>query len=270
VVEGVHFDLALSSHADVGFKALMSALSDVAAMGAEPLGALVALCAPGLEGDDTAVLEVMDGVAAAAIAGACPVVGGDVSAARQLVVVVTVWGSVLGPEAVTRSGARPGDVLAVTGPCGASAAGLRLLRAGGGTDAVGAALVARHRRPSALVTHGLVAREVGVHAMIDVSDGLALDLHRLADQSGIGFELDHVPVAEGATLDEALGGGEDYELVVAVGPDDLGRLKAAFEAAGLVAPIQLGVATADPKTRRLAGEPLGHLGFQHWGAQPAG
>ena len=100
--------------------------------------------------------------------------------------------------------------------------------------------------------------------MIDVSDGLALDLHRLADQSGIGFELDDVPVAEGATLDEALGGGEDYELVMAIGPDDLGRLDAAFDEAGLVAPLRLGLATADPQTRLLAGEPLGHLGFQHW------
>jgi len=231
----------------------------------------VALCAPGLEADDTAVLEVMDGVAAAAVASACPVVGGDVSASSQLVVVVTVWGSVLGPEAVTRSGARPGDVLVVSGPCGASAAGLRLLRAGGGTEtSVGAALAARHRRPVALVAHGLAARRAGVHAMIDVSDGLALDLHRLADQSGIGFELDAVPVAEGARVDEALGGGEDYELVMAVGPDDLGRLAAAFAEAGLAAPIRLGVATADPQTRRLAGEPLGHLGFQHWAARPAG
>jgi thiamine-monophosphate kinase len=249
----------------------MGALSDVAAMGAAPLGALVALCTPGLAQGEAAVLEVMEGVAEAAAASGCPVVGGDVSAAPQLVVMVTVWGALDAATAVRRSGARPGDVLMVTGPCGGSAGGLRLLRAGATPETSSArAMVARHRRPSALTGHGLAARRAGVHAMIDVSDGLALDLHRLADQSGIGFELEGVPVAEGATLDEALGGGEDYELVMAVGADDVPALEVVFAQAGLAAPYRLGVATADPQTRLLAGAPLGHLGFQHWGARPAG
>jgi thiamine-monophosphate kinase len=104
--------------------------------------------------------------------------------------------------------------------------------------------------------------------MIDVSDGLALDLHRLADQSGIGFALDAVPVAEGATLDEALGGGEDYELVMAVGPDDLAALEAELAAAGLAAPVRLGLATAETECRLLAGQPLARLGWQHGGAHP--
>jgi thiamine-monophosphate kinase len=270
VVEGVHFDLALSSLHDVGWKALMSALSDVAAMGAAPLGALVALCVPGLEQGDSAALGVMEGVAAAAAASGCPVMGGDVSAASQLVVVVTVWGALGAATAVRRSGAQPGDVLVVTGPCGGSAAGLRQLRTGRVEGAGAASGVARHLRPVALVAQGLAASRVGVHAMIDVSDGLALDLHRLADASGIGFELDRVPVADGATLPEALGGGEDYELVMAVGPDDLAALVSAFEAAGLPEPVRLGLATGTTESRLLCGAPLGRLGWQHGDGSPVG
>ena len=82
--------------------------------------------------------------------------------------------------------------------------------------------------------------------MIDVSDGLSLDLHRLADASEVGFELGDVPVADGATLDEALGGGEDYELVITVAEADEDRLAAEFEAAGLRVPVRIGVVVADP------------------------
>ena len=93
----------------------------------------------------------------------------------------------------------------------------------------------------ARLREGEVARRAGVHAMIDVSDGLALDLHRLADASGVGFELDEVPVAPGATQEEALGGGEDYELVLAVAPGTADALCADFEDAGLRTPRPIGV-----------------------------
>jgi thiamine-monophosphate kinase len=99
--------------------------------------------------------------------------------------------------------------------------------------------------------------------MIDVSDGLALDLHRLADASGVGFVLDDVPVAAGATLDEALGGGEDYELVIVVAEDRVGAVMARFEAEGLRRPVCVGVCTADPAVRVLRGAPLERLGWQH-------
>jgi thiamine-monophosphate kinase len=258
VVEGVHVDLALCRPADVGWKALMGALSDLAAMGARPVGALVALCVP--EGPSLA-LDVMAGVAEAAEASGCPVVGGDVSTAAQLVVTVTVMGSTDGEVPVTRTGARPGDVVLVTGPCGRSAAGLRLLRAG--TDSGEMALAEAYRRPVARLEAGMVVRQAGGHAMIDVSDGLSLDLHRLADASEVGFRLTEVPVADGATLEEALGGGEDYELVLTVAAADVDRLRERFSAAALAPPVPIGVITARVDQRLLGDDELVRRGWQH-------
>ena len=99
--------------------------------------------------------------------------------------------------------------------------------------------------------------------MIDVSDGLALDLHRLADSSGVGFRLDSVPVADGATLEEALGGGEDYELLM-VGDAQVSRaLSAELVQAGLRPALRIGELAEDPAERLLAGEELARLGWQH-------
>jgi thiamine-monophosphate kinase len=101
--------------------------------------------------------------------------------------------------------------------------------------------------------------------MIDVSDGLALDLHRVADASEVGFVLDPaaIPVAEGATLEEALGGGEDYELVVVMAPGDLPAYRRRCAAAGLRPPVPIGTVGAEVGTRRLGEEPLARLGWQH-------
>jgi thiamine-monophosphate kinase len=262
VVEGVHVDLSVCTPGDVGWKALMGALSDLAAMGAAPLGALVALCVPGGSGRGELALGVTAGVAEAAAAAGCPVVGGDVSGAGELVVAVTVLGTVTadgGPGPVSRFGARAGDAVFVTGPCGGSAAGLRELRAGRADADTSRA----YRRPVALLAGGEAARVAGAHAMIDVSDGLALDLHRLADASGVGFRLEEVPVAVGATLEEALGGGEDYELLIAAGEDRVDALTASFAEAGLALPLQIGSMVADSEVRTLGDGPLDRLGWQH-------
>jgi thiamine-monophosphate kinase len=258
VVEGVHVDLSVCEPSDVGWKALMGALSDLAAMGAAPLGALTALCVPGGSGDGSLALGVMEGVAEASAASGCPVVGGDVSEAGELVVAVTVLGTVTGggPGPVSRSGGRAGDVVAVTGPCGGSAAGLRALRTATGDGE-------SYRRPVARLEEGELARLAGAHAMIDVSDGLALDLHRLADASGLGFELVDVPVTPGATREEALSGGEDYQLVVALDQQTAEELSDGFEQSGLRRPIRIGCLVDDPAVRLLLGEPLARLGWQH-------
>jgi thiamine-monophosphate kinase len=266
----------------------MQALSDLAAMGASPVGALIALGLPGERGDrridvnvgfedgaDVSVsggaelaLGLTDGVAEASASSGCPVVGGDVSSADQLVVAVTVLGTVEdagggsgapAPAPVSRSGARPGDVVMVTGPCGGSAAGLRELRAG----APEADARYAYRRPVARLAEGEMARRAGAHAMIDVSDGLALDLHRLADASGVGFSLEDVPVASGATFEEALGGGEDYELLLAVAESDVDVLGFRFDEAGLREPVRLGRIVENPELRVLGSSPLERLGWQH-------
>jgi thiamine-monophosphate kinase len=247
----------------------MGALSDLAAMGARPVAALVALALPESAGGGAVTLGVMEGVAEASAKSGCPVVGGDVSEAGVLVVAVTVMGTLDGGMAVPRSGARAGDVILVTGPCGGSAAGLRVLRAGTGARAgpgpgrVEAALAAAYRRPVARLAEGEVARRAGAGAMIDVSDGLALDLHRLADASGVGFRLASVPVTEGATLEESLGGGEDYELVVVIGPGRVDGYEEQCAAAGLRPPQRIGTVTAEPTRRTLGGRELAQLGWQH-------
>jgi thiamine-monophosphate kinase len=254
-VGGVHADLSLTGLDDLGWKALVATVSDIGAVGARPTYAVVDFCAP--SGTDLVLLAT--GVAEAAAACACPVVGGDVTTAADVVVAVAATGVLEGDgPAVLRSGASQGDVLFVTGPLGASAAGLRVLRTGAPGPS---SAVAAHRRPRARIAEGVEARRAGATAMMDVSDGLGIDLHRLAEASGVGVALDCVPVADGATEEEALGGGEDFELVVAT--PDPARLVGAFAAAGLRAPIEIGRCTDDAAERTLRGLPLARAGFEH-------
>jgi len=191
VVAGVHF-AADTPLADVGWKALTVNVSDIAAMGGTPGHAVVAVAAP----PNTDLDLIYEGMAEASATYACPVVGGDLANAAQLVVTVAVTGRVDG-AAVLRSGARPGDGIYVTGPLG------------------GAAAHGYRARPHARVAEGQAARAAGATAMIDVSDGLVADLGHIADASGVGYELDMtaLPMAAGATAEQALRGGEDYELV---------------------------------------------------------
>ncbi|HUP68260.1 MAG TPA: thiamine-phosphate kinase [Acidimicrobiales bacterium] len=260
VVAGVHVDLNLVGLDDFGWKAVAAAVSDVAAMGGQPKYLLVSVCAP--EGTDIDLLYV--GIADAGAEYRCPVVGGDLSGGSQLMVSMTVVGDAGTTPPVMRSGASAGDTIFLTGPVGSSAAGLRRLReaaahpAGGRNDPLARA----HRRPRARPAEGAAARAGGATAMIDISDGLAADLRHLAAASGVGVVLQSVPVAEGATLDEALGGGEDYELVFTAA--DSARVMASFAEAALRAPIAFGRCTGDPDERVLAGEPLPEGGWEHW------
>lgn len=260
-VAGVHADLAVVSVADLGWRAVVAAVSDIAAVGGRPRHLLVAVAAPA----ETDLDELHEGVAAAAAACGCHVVGGDLSNGPGPVVAVSVVGVVEdGPGPVLRGGAEAGDHLFVTGPLGAAAAGLRTLRAAAGGAVGGAAaspVVEAHRRPVARLAEGEAARRAGARAMIDVSDGFGADLGHLADASGIGFHLDRVPVAPGATVDEALGGGDDYELVFAAPDPD--RVLAAFAAAGLRAPVAVGTCLADTSKRDWGGRRLEATGYEH-------
>jgi thiamine-monophosphate kinase len=272
VVEGVHFDLDLVDAADVGWKALAVNVSDVAAMGGRPLHALVSVVGAGADMLD----RLMRGLADASTAYRCDVVGGDLSSGPCLVVAVAVTGTTDGRRAVLRSKALAGDVLYVTGPLGRSAAGLRVLRARAGAladqagppwergstgDSQFAELAAAYRRPVARVAEGLAASAGGATAMIDVSDGLGIDLDHLATASGVGVVLDTVPIADGASREEALAGGEDYELVFAAGdPDAVAR---AFAEASLRPPIRIGRCVPERTLRLLGADPLPATGWEH-------
>lgn len=236
LVEGVHFELGATSPHDLGFKAVSVNVSDVAAMGGSPRYGLVCL---GLSGRIEAawVMELYGGMRGAADEYGMALVGGDTSRADRAVVSVTVYGEVAEGRAVTRAGARPGDALVVTGSLGGSAGGLRVARdaARHRTEALstdwGRSLLAVHERPRARVGEGQALAAAGAHAMIDVSDGLAIDLGRLCEESGVGarVRLPDIPLAAGLVdlaagtdvdpLDLALHGGEDYELLTALPSD---------------------------------------------------
>jgi thiamine-monophosphate kinase len=242
-VDGVHFDRATSSPADVGWKALAVNLSDLAAMGATPLAALVSVILG--PGDDADLEAVYGGLAACARACGCAVAGGDIARGVQLALSVSVLGRADSPPG--RDGAAPGDVLAVTGALGASAAGLAVLRDPALAGTPGSeACITRHRRPEPrLAEGGRLAPHA--HAMMDVSDGLATDLPRLARRSGVLLEvdLDALPIdPAAAALARATGrepgvlaatGGEDYELVVALPAEAVGHCGVPLTVIGEVA-----------------------------------
>ncbi len=264
VVSGVHADLDLVGLDDMGWKALVANVSDIAAVGGTPCYALVTVAGrlPEIDFD-----LLYDGLQQASEAYGCPVVGGDLSSAPTLIVSVAVVGDggEAAPGPVLRSGASPGDTLFVTGPLGSSAAGLDLLRAGRASEMPDLTLA--HRRPRARLAEGAAARAAGATAMIDVSDGLATDVRHLADASGVGVVLDRVPVAIGVSRvsDDpealALGGGEDYELVFTA--PDPARVETIFAELGLGKPLRIGRCTADPAERRLRDAELPKLGWEH-------
>lgn len=227
VVEGVHFDPAYTSWHSLGYKSLAVNLSDLASMGgAPPSFALVTL---GLRGDmeTESVEEMYRGMAECGEAFGCRVVGGDiVRSPRDAFVSVALVGSVPGERFLTRSGARPGQVVMSTGTLGESFLGLKWLMGGGGEDNPCAR---RHLYPRPRLVEGRRALEAGASACIDVSDGLLRDLGHICEESGVGAEifLEDIPISLAAwetarELSEdaagaALFGGEDYELVLTAG-----------------------------------------------------
>lgn len=192
LVQDVDFRLDWSSGHDVGVKAAVQAFADVEAMGAVPTGLLASLTVPGVTPVDWC-LGLADGLAAECSRAGAVVLGGDVADGPVLVVTGTAVGVLpSGVTPVVRSGARPGDVLALAGRTGASAAGLALLQAGRHAEPGGAAehVLGVHRAPT--VDHGAGRRAAlgGATALIDVSDGLVRDARRIADASGAQLDLD--------------------------------------------------------------------------------
>ncbi|MDD9933794.1 MAG: thiamine-phosphate kinase [Myxococcales bacterium] len=219
VVEGVHFRRELLSPADIGYRAMCGALSDLAAMGAAPRAVVMALVAP-RQLDDATLYAIADGVAEAQHDMGAPVVGGNLAAGSELSISTTVIGR--GAErSLTRGGAQAGDGLFATGDLGASGLGLRALLEG--KPELAPRAVARWRRPRPRLEQGQAL--VGVaSSCIDISDGLLSDLAHLQEATGLGFEVElaALPLPPEATVAAALGtdpqalalsGGEDYELL---------------------------------------------------------
>ena len=265
LVSGRHFKEDWASPEDVGYKAVAVNVSDVAAMGGRPRFVLASGGAP----DPETTLRCMEGVVRACEAfGAYPV-GGDTTGAAALTVDISILGELDGAP-MLRSGARPGDLLAVTGELGAAAAGLLALEGGGGPER----LVRKHLRPEPRVGAGLSAARLGVRAALDLSDGLASDVGHVCEASGVGcrIDLERLPIT-GDTRQYVLSlgrdpevlaatGGEDYELLLAAPEEVLDALTRECEVPVAV----IGEVTAGDGALFLRdGEPLGGLsGWDHF------
>jgi thiamine-monophosphate kinase len=217
LLEGRHFRRDTSSGADVGHKAAARSLIDVAAMGAVPTGLLVALAAPP-DLPVTWARDLTEGLAAECARAGATVVGGDTARAGSVLLATTVLGDLGGRAPVLRSGAAPGDLVAVTGPLGHAAAGLALLEAGlavspGGTPSLripladppawANPLTAAQRRPAPPYDAGPQAADLGATAMIDISDGLLADLGHIASASGVLIDLSSARLSPGEGLQAA-------------------------------------------------------------------
>jgi thiamine-monophosphate kinase len=285
LVEGVHFRRGEADLATIGRKALASALSDLAAMGAEAGEAYVVIGAPGdLDEDD--VHALLDGMLELARATDTAIAGGDLTRAPVLTLAVTVVGHAPAPsDFVSRGGATPGDLLVLTGEIGGAAAGRLLLDepnlAPTVPEAAAARLRARQLDPSPRLRSGRALAQAGARAMIDLSDGLAGDAAHLARASGVALEIDcgSLPLAKGLAeaataagrdpLQLAVAGGEDYELLAALPADALAeasrRLGEAAETT--LTPIGKVATGAGVELRLPGGERLEAAGFDHF-AEP--
>ncbi|HEY6551099.1 MAG TPA: thiamine-phosphate kinase [Solirubrobacterales bacterium] len=243
LVDGVHFRRELASLGQIGHKALATALSDLAAMGAEAGEAYVALGVPPDLNEDGCI-ELLDGLLALAAATGTTLAGGDVTRAGKLFLAITVVGHAHGPDSfIGRSGAQPGGMLVLTGEIGGAAAGLLLLERPGLGEKVPAStaerLRARQLKPQPRLGAGRALAAAGATAMIDLSDGLGGDAGHLAQSSNGGLRIDAtaLPVADGIAeiagatgqdaLKSAVSGGEDYELLASI---PSGRLEEAEQA----------------------------------------
>jgi thiamine-monophosphate kinase len=268
MVEGVHFRLreGWASAAEVGHRAMAGALSDLAAMGAQAGEAYVVLGLPGGFGEDAA-LELLRAAARLAAEAGASIAGGDVTAAPVLFASVTAvgWAHSAG-ELVGRDGARRGDLVGVTGRLGAAGAALAVMSGRAAATAASEPALARARRPMPRLREGRGLAAAGVHAMIDLSDGLAGDAGQLGRASGVHLQidLDALPLDDGvrevaAELGEppwrlAVSGGEDYELCFCAAPADSARIERAVRELGAVEVSWIGAAGAGDPGATLSGE----------------
>ena len=272
VVEGVHFRRESMPLDAIGRRALAAALSDLAAMGADPGEAYIALGVPE-DLDEQGCLELLAGAESLAAGTGTTLAGGDISRSATLFLAVTVVGHAeAASDLVRRSGAAAGDVVVVTGELGGAAAGLRLLEGTAPTEldaGLAAELRARQLEPRPRLAEGRGLAKAGASAMIDLSDGLGADAGHLAAQSGVRLEinLEAIPIQEGVRevaaaagedpLRLAVGEGDDYELLACLPEAALeGARSAVLGATGALTEIGRcvpgdGVKLSDPSGREL-------------------
>ncbi|WP_068777524.1 thiamine-phosphate kinase [Paenibacillus sp. FJAT-26967] len=290
MTEGIHFLPVTMRDEDIGFKAMASNISDIAAMGARPRYALIALSVPP-DADVEQIRRIYDGLYECAALYGVTVIGGDTTSTRSgIVLTVTVLGEVAAGEALLRSGAKPGDAVFVTGPLGGSAAGLAwLLRRGvkaaqwGALPAAEAELVRAHTRPLPQVAAGELLQRTGLcRALNDISDGLASEAGEIAEASGVGLLIaeELLPLAAGLAacaeelaadpLEWVLYGGEDYQLLGTAQEADMAVLREVFAQDGLSLYVIGRVTDADGGVRlqRPDGtvQPLPKRGYNHFAA----
>ncbi len=275
LVEGVHFTRDAMSAADVGHRALASNLSDIAAMGAKPVLATIAFgVGPGA--DEAWILECYRGIAALAERAGCAIAGGDIVRAPAITIAITIVGEVRASNLKTRAGMLPGDTIAVTGPLGASRAGLAVAveHPALASDPAAAEVLRAFRTPEPRLAEGRwLAASRNVRAMMDTSDGLSTDLARLARASACGAIIDTVPVSDatrtiatraGANAEVwALDGGEDFELLVAVASRAFSHLAGRFHARFGRPLLRVGVASPELGIRRSDGTGVTSAGWDH-------
>lgn len=228
LIEGTHFLLEDISPRQLGWKSLAVNLSDIAAMGGTPRSSFLSISLPsGLPAGW--IEEFLQGYREISSRYSSLLLGGDTcSSPDRLCISVTEIGECGQGRALLRSGAKPGDLICVSGPLGESAAGLKVVLDGRKRNAYEEYLVQRHYLPQPRIAEGLeLASSPGVHSMMDISDGLASDIRHIMEESGVGAEIDvdRIPLGCGTfgpdchpTLEDALEGGEDYELLFTVDP----------------------------------------------------
>jgi thiamine-monophosphate kinase len=267
LAQGPDFRLEWSGGHDVGVKSVAQNFADVAAMGGEPRAILVSLAAPP-DLPAAWARDVRRGIAAECARAGAALVGGDVSEAAEVVVTGTAVGVLAGVAPVLRSGARPGDVVALAGVTGHSAAGLALLLAGDvPADPAAERAVALHKRPEPPYAAGPAAAHAGATAMIDTSDGLLRDAARVATASGVAIDLDPDALAPDAGLAALAArlGADPLAWVLAGGEDH--QLLATFPAGSELPPPfrRVGDVRAGEPAVTVGGRPWeGPTGWRHW------
>ncbi|MFR9594019.1 MAG: thiamine-phosphate kinase, partial [Rikenellaceae bacterium] len=264
LVEDIHFTRSTTSAYDLGRKSLAVNLSDVAAMGGRPVATLLSLSIP-KDLDPTWAEEFMRGYHSLSARHNVALVGGDTtSSASQITINVTAIGRTSDSNIKRRSAAKVGDIIMTTGQLGNSAAGLRQLMRGEG-DGV---FVAAHRLPMARVAEGVwLGEQSGVHAMMDISDGVGSDIRHILSRSGVGaqIDLDKLPTQHDPRT--ALCGGEDYELLLTVSPSMASDILERFNAEFSMTLTPIGEITeGNSVVWRVAGEVIADdfMGFRHF------